>query len=240
MEIEPRGLPIHADATVKIRPRAVPRRQLVRRTAARQPVGEDASPRATRSRITQTSDPVQLDQVLDALNTDTRANLQNFLIDYGEALTRKPDRAEERRTGTGSARRQRRAGAQQGLRRAARSRCAAARSSTRRSPAPNRTTSRNWSRASARSTAALNVHEQDLGELIVNFNTFFARARVAVGEPARDSSPSCRSSLTQHRRGPRRPRRVVPADARLRARHPAGRAKTPTRRSRRRCRGSNR
>ena len=44
--------------------------------------------------ITQTSDPVQLDQVLDALNTDTRANLQNFLIDYGEGLTRKPDAAE--------------------------------------------------------------------------------------------------------------------------------------------------
>ena len=44
--------------------------------------------------ITQTSDPVQLDQVLDALNTDTRANLQNFLAGYGDALTRKPTAAE--------------------------------------------------------------------------------------------------------------------------------------------------
>ena len=37
---------------------------------------------------------MQLDQVLDALNTDTRANLQNFLIGYGDGLTRKPDAAE--------------------------------------------------------------------------------------------------------------------------------------------------
>ena len=40
--------------------------------------------------ITQTSNPVQLDQVLDALNSDTRANLQKFLVGYGYALTRKP------------------------------------------------------------------------------------------------------------------------------------------------------
>jgi hypothetical protein len=32
--------------------------------------------------------------VLDALNTETRANLQNFLIGYGDGLTRKPDAAE--------------------------------------------------------------------------------------------------------------------------------------------------
>ena len=37
--------------------------------------------------IAQTADPVQLDQVLDALNTDTRENLQHFLIYYGEGLT---------------------------------------------------------------------------------------------------------------------------------------------------------
>ena len=38
---------------------------------------------------------MQLDQVLDALNTDTRANLQKFLIYYGEGLTRKPNAAED-------------------------------------------------------------------------------------------------------------------------------------------------
>ena len=50
MEIESSGLPIHADATAEDPPAHLPRRQLVRRTAARQPVGADASPRATRSR----------------------------------------------------------------------------------------------------------------------------------------------------------------------------------------------
>ena len=45
--------------------------------------------------VTQTSDPVQLDQILDALNTDTRANLQTFLAEYGSALTRKPTAAED-------------------------------------------------------------------------------------------------------------------------------------------------
>ena len=32
--------------------------------------------------------------MLDALNTDTRANLQDFLIGYGDGLTRKPTAAE--------------------------------------------------------------------------------------------------------------------------------------------------
>ncbi len=46
--------------------------------------------------ITQTSDPVQLDQVLDALNTDTRANLQTFLIE----LRRRRSRASRTRRKT--------------------------------------------------------------------------------------------------------------------------------------------
>ena len=74
-------------------PPDLPGRQLVRRTAARQPSAKTLSSGATLP-ITQTSDPVQLDQVLDALNTDTRANLQDFLIGYGDGLTRKPNAAE--------------------------------------------------------------------------------------------------------------------------------------------------
>ena len=74
-------------------PADLPRRQLVRRTAARQPVGEDG--------LLGLHDPDHADLRSGAarpgarrLNTDTRANLQNFLIYYGEGLTRKPDAAE--------------------------------------------------------------------------------------------------------------------------------------------------
>ncbi len=112
MEIESRGLPIHEDATRQDPPARVPRRQLVRRTAAGSPSAKTVSSGYTIP-LAQTADPVQLDQVLNALNTDTRTNLQNFLIYYGEALTRKPTRR-KRRTGTGTARPQRRAGAQPG------------------------------------------------------------------------------------------------------------------------------
>ena len=37
---------------------------------------------------------MQLDQLLDAVNTETAANLQHFLIYYGEALTLHPNAAE--------------------------------------------------------------------------------------------------------------------------------------------------
>ena len=40
---------------------------------------------------------MQLDQVLGALNSDTRQNLQDFLVYYGDALTRKPSPAENAR-----------------------------------------------------------------------------------------------------------------------------------------------
>ena len=95
MEIESRGLPIHSDATVKIRPRIFLEGNWFVELQPGSPSAQDAVLRLRRCPITQTADPVQLDQVLDALNTDTRANLQNFLIDYGEGLTRKPDAAED-------------------------------------------------------------------------------------------------------------------------------------------------
>ena len=114
MEIEPGGLPIHSDATVKIRPRTFLEGNWFVELQPGSPSAKTLSSGSTLP-ITQTSDPVQLDQVLDALNTDTRANLQNFLIGYGDGLTRKPNARGKRRTGPRSARPERRAGAQQGL-----------------------------------------------------------------------------------------------------------------------------
>ncbi len=110
MEITKDGLPIHRDATLKIRARIL----LEGNWFVDLQPGTPTSPmRLLRLHvpITQTSDPVQLDQVLDALNTDTRANLQTLLIEFGSALTRKPTAAQERRTEPGRARSERCAGA---------------------------------------------------------------------------------------------------------------------------------
>ena len=140
MEIESRGLPIHSDATVKIRPRIFLEGNWFVELQPGSPSTKTLSSGATLP-STQSSDPVQLDQVLDALNTDTRANLQDFLIGYGDGLTRKPSKRRRRRTGPRGARHQRRRSAQQGLPPRAVGRARRRRSSTRRSAAPNRTTS---------------------------------------------------------------------------------------------------
>ena len=93
MEIGSGGLPIHSDATLKIRPRIF----LEGNNFVELQPGSPSAPTISSGHelpITQTSDPVQLDQVLGALNSDTRTNLQDFLVGYGDALTRKPNAAE--------------------------------------------------------------------------------------------------------------------------------------------------
>jgi phospholipid/cholesterol/gamma-HCH transport system substrate-binding protein len=93
MEIEGKGLPIHADATLKIRPKIFLEGNWFVELQPGSPSAPVLASGATIP-VAQTSDPVQLDQVLDALNTDTRANLQTLLIEYGAALTAKPTAAE--------------------------------------------------------------------------------------------------------------------------------------------------
>src|SRR5205085_8425161 len=94
MEVESRGLPIHSDATAKIRPRIFLEGNWFVDLQPGSPSAPTLHSGSTLP-ITQTADPVQLDQVLDALNSDTRANLQNFLIGYGDGLTRKPNAEED-------------------------------------------------------------------------------------------------------------------------------------------------
>lgn len=94
MEISKAGLPIHRDATAKIRARIL----LEGNWFVDLQPGTPSSPTVSSGYtipVAQTADPVQLDQVLDALNTDTRANLQTFLAEYGSALTRKPTPAQD-------------------------------------------------------------------------------------------------------------------------------------------------
>jgi phospholipid/cholesterol/gamma-HCH transport system substrate-binding protein len=172
MEIESKGLPIHTDATLKIRPRLFLEGNWFIELQPGSPAAKTVSSGYTIP-ITQTADPVQLDQVLDALNTDTRANLQSFLINYGEALTRKPEAAENAEQdpevhGLNAA---------QALNKTYEHSSPALRGGAVIDQAITGTEPHDLSKLIAsigKVTAALNVHEQDLSELIPNFNTFFA------------------------------------------------------------------
>src|SRR6201981_3085207 len=86
--------PIHSDATAKIRPRIFLEGNWFVDLQPGSPSAPTLSSGAPLP-VTHTATPVQLDQVLNALNTDTRANLQNFLIGFGEGLTHKPNAAED-------------------------------------------------------------------------------------------------------------------------------------------------
>jgi phospholipid/cholesterol/gamma-HCH transport system substrate-binding protein len=85
MRINDVGRPIHADATAKIRPRIFLEGNFfvdLDAGSAGQPVLEDGD----KIPATQTSTPVQLDQVLKALNFSTRENLQLTLGELGKAM----------------------------------------------------------------------------------------------------------------------------------------------------------
>ena len=172
MEIESKGLPIHTDATLKIRPRLFLEGNWFIELQPGTPSAKTVSSGYTIP-ISQTADPVQLDQVLDALNTDTRANLQSFLINYGEALTHEPDAAENAEQEPVV----RGLTAAQALNKTYEHGPASLRGSAVINQAITGTEPHDLSELIAsigKVTAALNVHEQDLSELIPNFNTFFA------------------------------------------------------------------
>jgi phospholipid/cholesterol/gamma-HCH transport system substrate-binding protein len=172
MEIESRGLPIHSDATLKIRPRIFLEGNWFVELQPGSPSAPTLSSGSTIP-ITQTSDPVQLDQVLDALNSNTRTNLQRLLQNYGEALTLKPDAAENAAQdpsvhGLNAA---------QALNKTYHIAPSALRNSAIVQQAVTGTEAHDLSglvAAAARVTSALNVHEQQLAEWVPNFNTFFS------------------------------------------------------------------
>jgi phospholipid/cholesterol/gamma-HCH transport system substrate-binding protein len=172
MEIEPKGLPIHTDATLKIRPRIFLEGNWFVDMRPGSPTARTVSSGYTIP-ITQTSDPVQLDQVLNALNTDTRANLQDFLQGYGDGLTRKPDAAENAAQdpdvyGLNAA---------QALNKTYHRAPSALRGGAIVNQAIGGTEPHDLSQliaAIGKVTGALNVHEQQLGEWAPNFNAFLA------------------------------------------------------------------
>jgi len=94
MEIQDKGLPIYKDATLKIRPRIF----LEGNFFVELEPGTPSAPRLNSGDvlpITQTAQPVQLDQVLTALQSDTREDLKAALKGYGQALTYRPTAADD-------------------------------------------------------------------------------------------------------------------------------------------------
>lgn len=89
LRINDNGQPIHRDATVKIRPRLFLEGNFYVDLKPGTPGTGKLDDRGLIP-VSQTQTPVQLDQVLTALQTDTRGSLQKALKGLGTALNEKP------------------------------------------------------------------------------------------------------------------------------------------------------
>ena len=89
MNIEDKGLPIYQDAQIKVRPRIFLEGNFFVDIEPGTPDQKKVADGGTIP-ITQTSGPVQLDQVLTTLQSNTRRNLQVLIQGYGDALNGKP------------------------------------------------------------------------------------------------------------------------------------------------------
>jgi phospholipid/cholesterol/gamma-HCH transport system substrate-binding protein len=89
MKLDNEALPIHEDARIKVRPRIFFEGNLFFDIHPGTPGAPDLDSGSTIP-ASQTSAPVQIDQVLGTLKTDTRKDLQKLLIGYGGALNAKP------------------------------------------------------------------------------------------------------------------------------------------------------
>lgn len=87
LRISTDGLPIHADTHMKIRPRLFLEGNFFVDVTAGTPTAPVLHDGAVVP-VSQTATPVQFDQVLDALNSATRADLSTVLDEYGRALRR--------------------------------------------------------------------------------------------------------------------------------------------------------
>jgi phospholipid/cholesterol/gamma-HCH transport system substrate-binding protein len=95
MEINKNGLPIHEDATAKIRPRIF----LEGNFFVDLTPGSAGSPTLASGdtlKVTRTAAPVQLDQVLTSLQSDTRQDLRDVLNSLATGLNSKPTAAENK------------------------------------------------------------------------------------------------------------------------------------------------
>jgi phospholipid/cholesterol/gamma-HCH transport system substrate-binding protein len=95
MEINRAGLPIHEDATAKIRPRIFLEGNFFVDLTPGTPSATTLESGDT-LKVTRTSTPVQLDQVLTSLQSDTRQDLRDLLDALAVGLNSKPTAAEDR------------------------------------------------------------------------------------------------------------------------------------------------
>src|SRR3712207_2630247 len=85
MQIDDGGLPLHADATARIRPRIFLEGNFFVDLTAGTPTAPVLDSDDT-IKVTQTSTPVQLDEVLTALQNDTREDLKTVLDELARGL----------------------------------------------------------------------------------------------------------------------------------------------------------
>ena len=239
LQLNKQALPLHEDATAKIRPRIFLEGNFfvdLRPGTPDAPVLDDGG----MIKVTHTASPVQLDEVLTSLQSDTRQDLKDVLDGLATALNKKPTAADDKDAATVRARRDR-----------ARS---PSTTPTSTSPPPSARPRRcfeaflgqepgqDLSRlidGTARTAGALIRHEEQLKDLITNFNRTTA-AFASESDNLQHVDPRCwrrrsrpptarsRRSTPRSRRRARSPARSCPASAR----------RPP--RSRRRSRGSRR
>ncbi len=94
MEITDNGRPVGKDATMKIRPRLFLEGNFFIDLKPGTPGAEELADGGLIP-VSQTSTPVQLDQILTTLQSDTRRGLQDTLIGLGEALDSEPTAADD-------------------------------------------------------------------------------------------------------------------------------------------------
>ena len=98
MKIDKKGLPIHRDARLKIRPRIFLEGNFFVDVRPGTPGSPDLPDGGTIGQA-QTSAPVQLDQVLGTLKTTARQDLQKLLQGYGDVDQRQAHRGRGRHAG---------------------------------------------------------------------------------------------------------------------------------------------
>jgi len=94
LKIEEDGRPLHADATAKIRPRIFLEGNFFVDLEPGSPGAEELEDGGTIA-VTQTATPVQLDEVLTALQSDARQDLKDLLDGLSVALTSEPTPEED-------------------------------------------------------------------------------------------------------------------------------------------------
>jgi phospholipid/cholesterol/gamma-HCH transport system substrate-binding protein len=170
LELKKAALPIHEDATAKIRPRIFLEGNFF---VDLQP-GTPSSPKLADGdviKVTRTATPVQLDEVLTALQGDTRQDLRDLLDGLAKGLNSKPSAADNRDADP-SARGQT---AAESFNDAYKDSPGALKGTAQVNEAllgtePDRDVAR-LLKGTARTTGALIVHESQLKDLITNFNT---------------------------------------------------------------------